>query len=355
MKDSCIGFGGEIVPLARPRPRETFAVTTPRSKGTSMSIDRPQRALAARAAVAVLIPALALALPAGAAVDFNVSFDASADVLTATERSNITSHVQAAGARWVAAIGVSGTRSIEVEIAISDIPTANGASVTTAYLGTIDGRDAYEQGAAHELRTGEDPNGADPDALITIGLDYLRNELWFDPDPTARTAPVPANRTDAMSTILHELGHVFAYNGWADLFTGVPNPDYWSIFDSWIAPGSSPTFEGPAAVAAWGTPPALTIGNIFHWGNSARAGGGRCDIAPITWRFGAPSPNVCSAPPSGDAPREADGVPSLIDQLMNGVVFYRGTRYDISALDVGVLVDVGLIDDHDAIFANGFE
>jgi hypothetical protein len=44
---------------------------------------------------------------------------------------------------------------------------------------------------------------------------------------------------------------------------------------------------------------------------------------------------------------------SLIDQLMNGVVFYRGTRYDISALDIGVLKDVGLMTD--GIFSNGFE
>ena len=39
---------------------------------------------------------------------------------------------------------------------------------------------------------------------------------------------------------------------------------------------------------------------------------------------------------------------------MNGVVFYRGTRYDVSTLDIGVLVDVGLIVG-DVIFADGFE
>lgn len=216
-----------------------------------MPTDHRERAPAVRAAVAVLVvAALAVSLPAAGAVDFNVSFDASAAVLTDTERADITSHVRAAGARWVDVIGMTAPSSIDVEIAISDIPTANGASVTTVYLGTIDGRAAYEQGAAHELRTGEDPNGADPDALITIGLDYLRNELWFDPDPTLRTAPVPPDRTDAMSTMLHELGHALAYNGWADPFTGAPNPDYWSIFDSWFVPGSSPTFNGPAAVAA---------------------------------------------------------------------------------------------------------
>jgi hypothetical protein len=32
----------------------------------------------------------------------------------------------------------------------------------------------------------------------------------------------------------------------------------------------------------------------------------------------------------------------LIGDLMNGVTFYTGTRYDISALDAAVLRDVGL-------------
>ena len=189
------------------------------------------------ATLAASMPLIAAAHP----VEFHVSFDASANVLTDAERAEIVSHVLAAGLRWTNIIDVPTPRYIEIEIAIADIPTANGASLATAYVGTIDGRDTYEQGVARELRLNEDPNMGVPDGRITIGLDYLRNELWFDPDPTARTAPVPANRTDAMSTMLHEFGHILAYNGWADLVTGMPNPDYWSLFDSWFAPGTSPT------------------------------------------------------------------------------------------------------------------
>jgi hypothetical protein len=300
-------------------------------------------------AIAVAIPAQASAQP----VEFHVSFDASANVLTGAERAGIESHVQAAGQHWMNVIAVPDARFIEIEIAIADIPTANGGSLIAAYIGQIGGRDAYEQGVTHELRVGDDPNGADPDARITIGLDYLRNELWFDPDPMARTAPVPANRTDAMSTLLHEFGHILAYNGWADLVTGEPNPDYWSVFDSWFAPGVSPTFNGPAAVTAWGVPPELTVGNIFHWANGDVIADARCETGTAAWHFGTPSPRACSAPPSGDRPRDVEGQPGLVDQLMNGVVFYRGTRYYISPLDVGVLIDVGLI--ADGIFADGFE
>ena len=152
-------------------------------------------------------------------------------------------------------------------VAIDASPTANGASATAVEVPGVGGRSTYEQGVASELRTGVDPNGAAPDALITVGLAYLRNELWFDPDPLARTAPVPADRTDAQSVFLHEFGHILAYNGWADADSGQPPAGYWSVFDRWIQPGSPSRFLGPAALAAWGSAPDLTVGNIDHWGN----------------------------------------------------------------------------------------
>jgi hypothetical protein len=124
-----------------------------------------------------------------------VAFDVSANVLTPTERADLTSHAQAAGQRWGESMGISQPRSIEVEIGIDDIPTANGASLTTAFIGVIEARDTFEQGVAHELRTGVDPNDATPDARFNFGLNYLRTELWFDPDPISRSATVPLDRS----------------------------------------------------------------------------------------------------------------------------------------------------------------
>ncbi|MGH8174619.1 MAG: hypothetical protein ACREPX_15875, partial [Rhodanobacteraceae bacterium] len=317
-----------------------------------------------RSAVFALL-AFFVSAPAFAQVTFNVSFDASADVLTPTEKNNVTSHLRAAGEGWVNHLLIAGPRTIDIRVSIADIPTANGASASTGFVGVLDGRDTYEQGLAYELRTGIDPNDGDQDANIAFGLTYLRNELWFDPDPAARTAPVPANRTDAMSVALHELGHAIAYNGWADLNTGEPPATYWSTFDSWMIPGQPTLFAGPAASDAWGSLPDLTVGNLMHWGNQALRGESpttaRCETNAARWANGAPVPRVCHAPDSADAPfskDRGDGGPitngaSLIDQLMNGVVFYRGTRYEISALDVGVLRDVGLATDD--LFSNGFE
>jgi len=305
------------------------------------------------------------AASASAQVTFNIAFDASANVLTTAEKTNVSSHLQEAGRRWVNQLVIGGSRSIEITVFVSNIPTASGGSVTTGYVGSINGRDTYEQGVAAELRLGTDPNGATGDAVVTFGLAYLRNELWFDPNPQARTAPVPVDKTDAMSTALHELGHILAYNGFADVSTGQPPATYWSIWDRWMIPGQPTFFSGPNAVASWGSMPDLTIGNINHWANPARALDGlfneSCPNDTTLWLHGAPVPRQCLAPGSIDPPHSLDGQrtgqvdagSSLIYQLMNGVVFYRGTRYDLSPLDIGVLRDVGLTVDR--IFVSAFE
>lgn len=321
-----------------------------------------QRRGAQVALAALLLPVAGMA---AAQVGFDITFDASANGLTTTEKNNIASHLQEAGRRWAGTLAISGARSIEVTVSIGNIPTASGASAVSSYVGMINGRQTYEQGVAAELRDGVDPNGAAADALVTFGLAYLRNELWFDPDPRARSAPVPADRTDAMSTVLHEFGHVLAYNGFADVNTGQPPATFWSIWDRWMIPGQPTVFSGPNAVASWGSMPDLTTGNINHLGNPTAATAGYalepCTEQAIRWRDGAPVPRRCpapgsvDAPPSAAAPRQDSGAAGagLVDQLMNGVVFHRGTRYDISGLDRAVLRDAGLSLDH--IFAAGFD
>lgn len=312
-----------------------------------------------------LAPAIAFALAACTAhaqVTFTVTFDATANGLTSTERDAIGTHLREAGRRWMQALGITATRGIEIVVGVSNAPTANGASNGSVDIGVIAGRTTYEQGVAYELRTGTDPNGATPDATITFGLAYLRNELWFDPSPTTRTEPVPTNRTDAMSVALHEIGHVLAYNGWANLTTGVPPAGYWSTFDRWMQPGAPTVIVGPRSLQAWGYAPDVTTGNNKHWGNAASMMAilqTVRELAPVQWRDGAPVPQAtCELPMSVDAPpsfaRDALAPnATLVDELMNGVVFYRGTRYDISALDRALMADVGVLVDR--VFGNGFE
>lgn len=311
------------------------------------------------------LPVLAAALavsPAAAQVQWNIGFDGSAAPLTVAERTQVTSHLQEAGRRWAAAMGVTAPRSIEVEVRVAAVPTANGTSATSTFVGVIDGRNTFEQGVAAELRSGNDPNAGQVDGIVTFGLAYLRDELWFDPDPVARTAPVPANRTDAMSVALHEIGHVIGYNGWADLQTGVPPPAFWSTFDRWMQPGAPTLFTGPRAVRNRGVPPDLTTGNNKHWGNPVAGLPAPVRQPPpqVQWRDGRPTPVPgcrmlsMDAPPPGSAldRRRLQGG-SLIDGSMNGVVFFRGTRYDITPLDRATLDDLDLV--LDRLLRAGFQ
>lgn len=307
---------------------------------------------------ALLLAALTAAgAPATAQVRFPVQFDDSARALGVEERLQLTAHVAEAGRRWTAQLLPGGPRSIEVQILLSDaVPRATGHSVVSAFVGVEGGRDTFEQGVAHELRTGADQNGALPDLRITLNPDYLRQELWFDPDPAARQAPVPKSRTDALSVLLHEFGHALAYNGWAG-GTGAAPAGFWSTFDRWILAGDPVLFDGPQVLQHFGSRPELTRDNVHHWANGAapRKQAHATRFGPD----GAPQPlpaceGMPSAPPSA-AWRKGDLAAGLQSELMNGVVFYRGTRYDISALDRAALRDAGLPVDPAPVFGDGFE
>ena len=221
----------------------------------------------------------------------------------------ITNHVLAAGARWNQVVVPVASVSVEVRIGFANIPTANGRSTTTSYVRTTGGFNIFEQGMAAEVRTGVDPNGATHDVEFNLGFNYLQNQLWFDPNPTQRTASVPFNKTDAMSVFLHEFGHALAFNGWRNGQTGALPGDYMSPYDERVTfDGSNLFFDGPLAQVMYGNQPVpLTFGNYAHVGNNP--------------------------------PRPGS---DLIPDLMNGVVFFSGTRYDISPMDWAILADSGV-------------
>ncbi|MGL4515048.1 MAG: hypothetical protein ACRCT8_18335 [Lacipirellulaceae bacterium] len=263
------------------------------------------RILSQRALVALVASLMALvAGRAPAGVTFNVTLDDPGGLFAGYE-SRITSHTLAAGARW--AEFLVGDASIEVVVeADPTIDRATGASVTTSFVANEGGFNLFEQAMAAEVRSGVDPNDAAPDVRIELNPgSYMRQELWFDPDPTARSAFVPVENTDAMSVFLHEIGHALAYNGWLDSTTGQVPSDFRSPWDAGVsASGGQLYFGGPAVVAHYGGPAPVTLGNATHWGN----------FAPL----------------AGE---------DLVPELMNGVVFYRGSRYDVSELDLALLSD----------------
>jgi hypothetical protein len=223
-------------------------------------------------------------------------------------RPLIRSSILAAGAYWDYYLGGHDV-NLDVVVRIDDaIDRATGRSKASSFIRNNGVYDVYEQGAAAEIRTGVDPNGDEPDIEIVLNPDYLLNELWFDSDPLLRLAPVPPDRTDAVSVFMHELGHAFAFNGWMDGLTGAMPADYQSVFDELIhVQEGNFYFMGEKAVEVYGSPVPLSYGNISHVGN----------LPPR---------------PGSD----------LIPDLMNGIVFYRGSRYYISPLDRAMMADLGL-------------
>lgn len=243
---------------------------------------------------------------ANAAINFNVSFnDPNGDL--AASASLIESHIQAAGRLW--ANHLVGNANIEVVVRPSlAVPYAEGRSFTSNFVRNNGTRDVFEQGMAAEIRSGIDPNGADPDVDIEINPVYVSDELWFDPDPSSRTATVDINRTDAMSTFLHEFGHALGYNGWINGTDGTYPGDYQSTYDERTSfDGTNFFFNGPEAIAVYGSPVPLTYANVAHVANFA--------------------------------PRPGE---DLILDVMNGLVFYRGSRYQISPLNIAMLRDAGV-------------
>jgi hypothetical protein len=249
-----------------------------------------------------------LSAPAGAAPVFTVSFDDPSGTFS-SYYAQISAHVMAAGGKWSSFFGGQPV-SIDLLVRFNPLlPTITGNSATSSFVTTSGPFDVFQEGAAAELRTGIDPNGSAADGIITIGTAYLVNELWFDPNPVARMAPVPVGLTDAQSAFIHELGHVLGFSGFLNQVNGQPpaNNDI-SAFDQYVTfNGSDLFFNGPRAVAIYGGPVPLTSGNYIHVGNN-------------------------SPRPGSD----------LIPDLMNGIVFFRGTRYYISTLDVAILADTGV-------------
>lgn len=245
---------------------------------------------------------------AGQAITWSVSFNDPGAVYS-SYYGPIQSHLQAAGARWGQFMQPATNVTVAVQVSFdTSIAQSTGFSQTSNFIGVQGGLNVYEQGVCTLIRTGTDTNGATPDMLFRINPSYMQNTLWFDPNPTLRTATPDPNRIDAMSVMLHEVGHTLGFNGWRNGTNGGLPSNFQSTFDRHVTfDGQNLFFNGPNAVNIYGGAVPLTYDNPFHVGNSS--------------------------------PRPGQ---DLIPDLMNGVVFTNGTRYDVSLLDRAILLDSNL-------------
>jgi hypothetical protein len=257
---------------------------------------------------------LLVSLPAPAQVEFTVTFqDLPADVKPLEPL--IKSNLIAAATAWADFVDA---KPCNVEITFRlDRNAASGRGSGRSVVSTrladekhTDGKLVSEQGWAAMMRTGKDPNGADkPDIEVIFEPDYFKT-IWWDPRPDLRTDPVPQNKLDSMSVLLHELGHALAFNGWIDPKTGQLPGNFISTYDRHVHfDGTNFSFTGPRAAKLWGGPvPLAKTRNNYH--------------------------HVCETPTGREALLKPD--------LMNGIVMQYGQRYDITLLDLAILDDCSI-------------
>jgi hypothetical protein len=205
----------------------------------------------------------------------------------------------------------------------NSIPRSSGGTVGVTRVGTSAGRSVYRSAALQEALTGVDPNGTGPEIELDFNTQTYLPHAWFDPSGTARTGTVPPDQTDFLSVALHELVHGLGFQGYRAVdgpTYGTLPADHESDFDAFTAFGSgadagvlffrgahaASLYGGPVPLTSVGTSDPVTSENFYHVGN-----------------------------PIGGPGEE------LLPDLMNGIVFYYGTRYTVSPLDLAVLADLG--------------
>ena len=234
-----------------------------------------------------------------------IQFEDSDNWVSESQKTLLLSNINAAFNNWAAKFKSSATVITRVKMTTT---TATGrvdcASITNIAIKQVGVYTVAEESAAYKIRTGQAVVPGQADMLIQIDPGFLSQELWLDPKPTQRVDPVPSTKTDAISLFTHEFAHAFGMQTFRDLQTGVTNPSWMTVYDQFVNIGANGfTFEGPNSNSIVLTSTNYTQ-NIRHLGNSL------------------------SDP--------------LASDLMGGLVFYRGTRYNISNVDLGIMRDLGL-------------
>jgi hypothetical protein len=236
-------------------------------------------------------------------VKFVPSFDDSVDE---SFRPGLASCIELAGALWNEHFTVPFEVTLEVLVAHDpSLSTANCRSTSTAAWDRAN--NIYELSAAHEIRTGVDPNGASVDIEINFGTSLTDGTYWFDPNPTERTSAIPSGKVDVLSTCTHELGHAIGFSGARNDSTG-ELPGYSFLYDEHsTASGDNYYFTGTEAEAAYGSMVPQNRQVLSHLGNVAPGPGYDLDL-----------------------------------DLMHGTPTRHQHRYMPTDVDLGILADLGL-------------
>lgn len=197
-----------------------------------------------------------------------------------------------------------------IDILVTTGDTATGRLSASPLDIVMTGQSFENRGVAtlaliEEALTGVDRNPGIADIRITLPDDpdhFAR--YWFDPASAGdASASVPMSRIDLFSALVHELLHGMGIAGYRDVTTGQLDADFASVFDTLVSiEGGEAKFNGAASIALNGGPVALELGGmqgVYHLGAGHE------------------------------------------DDIMNGTRFAKGERYEIEAMDLAILSDIG--------------
>ena len=282
----------------------------------------------------LLAMCLITATPAVAAVSFTFQYVDDAGGTLASRGwlaadSLFQQNIRAAANQWGAQFNSDKTLIVRIDTT-SFAARAGGAFSYGRFLYTNpSGKQVWEVGSLSRMLTGANPGETAYGYDIVLGFDasFVEQFYWFDPQPELRTAPVPANRGDFVSVVMHELGHALGIGGNRDFPTRELKTPTISQFDdlSYFG-GNGQPFAGP------GQPNPL----FFGGDRAASLFGG--DL-PLTHKpAGDPNYGQNFYHLSAGDPNAPDGLETT---LMNGCVLPNGQRLSITAYDRAAIADLG--------------
>ena len=192
-----------------------------------------------------------------------------------------------------------------------------------------EGNDVWEAGPLTRILTGNNPGATHSGYDILLGFDaaFVESHYWFDPEPQGRSTPVPANKGDFVSVVMHELGHGFGITGFRDFETGeifgsiatqMDDLSYFGGNGNPFSPSGDRNpmyFRGERAAEIFGSHvplPHKPVGHLLYGQNFFHL-------------------SACSS----GAPDGLEGT------LMNGCSLPNGERLPITPIDTAVLADMG--------------
>jgi hypothetical protein len=207
---------------------------------------------------------------------------------------------------------INGDTTLNLLVKVDETSTGRFAGGTTAVV-----RDHAENGlvflsaeAAKELAAGANLNGSAAD--LTIWVDpttgYFKS-LFFDTVAYDAPRTVPKTQTDGMTVLLHEVMHGLGIISYRDSSGGYGSTNR-TIWDSYTTESGGKLLLDMPGFASHGIDPVQVTTTSATQNNTHL----------------------------GDATNLQNG---YLDDLMNGLYFYLGHRYEISELDVLILQGLG--------------